>query len=84
MLLVMHLGFTKHMCFLCHWNSPDDKNHLEVKEWPARSDYIVGRHNVKREMLKNPQNIYLPQLYINHGFIKNYVKANVHDRSGFL
>ena len=29
LLLVLQLGYTKHMCFLCLWNIRDDENHYK-------------------------------------------------------
>ena len=45
LVLGLQLGYTKHMCFLCLWNSRDDRNHFFVKKWPSRVDHEVGRYN---------------------------------------
>ena len=34
LLLGMQMFYTKYMCFLCLWDSCDNKAHYEVKEWP--------------------------------------------------
>ena len=34
MLLRMQLGYTKHCCFLCQWDSRDKKSHYVNKLWP--------------------------------------------------
>ena len=36
LLLGLQSGYTKHMCFLCLWNSRADDEHFERQEWPAR------------------------------------------------
>ena len=48
LLLGLQLDYTKHMCFLCLWNSRDDKNHYKRVDWPSRTEHVVGKHNVKR------------------------------------
>jgi hypothetical protein len=83
LLLGLQLGYTKNMCFLCLWNSRDDKNHYIVKKWPEREEHIVGRYNVQHMPLVDPQKIYLPPLHIKLGLIKNFVKAMAHDGYGF-
>lgn len=83
LLLGLQLGYTKNMCFLCLWNSRDDKNHYIVKEWPKRDEYTVGRYNVKHEPLVDPQKVYLPPLHIKLGLMKNFVKAIPHDSPAF-
>ena len=35
LLLGLQLGYTKHMCFLCLWNSRKDSSHYAVKVWPT-------------------------------------------------
>src|SRR5206468_648291 len=47
LLLGMQSGFIKHCCFLCMWNSRDDKRHYDRKQWPARVEYVPGKDNVK-------------------------------------
>ncbi|CAN2391775.1 hypothetical protein PRIEUP_LOCUS1815 [Pristimantis euphronides] len=38
LLLGLQLGYTKHMCFLCLWNSRDDKNHYKTRSGLSESD----------------------------------------------
>ena len=33
LLLGMQSGYTKHCCFLCIWDSRDDKSHYDSKQW---------------------------------------------------
>ena len=41
-LLGQQSGYTKFPCFLCQWDSRDDKNHWQRKEWPIRERLVVG------------------------------------------
>ena len=84
LLLGLQLGYTKHMCFLCLWNSRDDENHFKVKDWPRRTCNTVGRFNVQHPALVDPQKIYLPPLHIKLGLMKNFVKAMDPKGQGFL
>lgn len=83
LLLGLQLGYTKYMCFLCLWNSRDDENHYTVKDWPARTDHVPGRYNVRHESLVDPTKILLPPLHIKLGLFKNFVKALGKDSGGF-
>ncbi|ESO03076.1 hypothetical protein HELRODRAFT_173956 [Helobdella robusta] len=84
LLLGMQLGYTKHMGFLCLWNSRDDANHYLVKDWPARIDPVPGQFNILHESLVNPDKIFLPPLHIKLGIFKNFVKALPTDSKGFI
>jgi hypothetical protein len=83
LLLGLQLGYTRHMCFLCLWNSRDDKNHYKVQQWPSRVDHTVGRYNVQHASLVDPLKVYLPPLHIKLGLMKNFVVAMDHNGSGF-
>ena len=83
LLLGLQLGYTKHMCFLCLWNSRDDKNHYKKHDWPSRTEHVVGKHNVKHPALVDAQKVYLPPLHIKLGLMKNFVKGMDHQGSGF-
>ena len=83
LVLGLQLGYTKHMCFLCLWNSRDDSNHFTVKEWPPRVEHVVGRYNVQHMPLVDPKRAYLPPLHIKLGLMKNFVKAMDVEGSGF-
>ena len=83
LLLGLQLGYTKYMCFLCLWDSRDDANHYKVKDWPARVQHTIGKHNVKHQALVDPKKIYLPPLHIKLGLIKNFVKAMDQTSDGF-
>ena len=83
LVLGLQLGYTKHMCFLCLWNSRDDRNHFFVKKWPSRVDHEVGRYNVQHMPLVDPKKVCLPPLHIKLGLIKNFVKAMNVEGNGF-
>lgn len=84
LLLGMQLGYTKHMCFLCLWNSRDDANHYKVKVWLPRTDFTPGKFNVQHVPLVQPEKVFLPPLHIKLGLIKNFVKAMNNQGEGFL
>ena len=71
LLLGMEMGYTKHQCFLCQWDSWDDSRHYNQKEWPARKEFVPRRFNVQNVPLVDPQMIYLPPLHIKLDLFKN-------------
>ncbi|KAL6470805.1 hypothetical protein MHYP_G00219240 [Metynnis hypsauchen] len=40
-------GFTKYPCFICLWDSRDTKAHYHRRDWPQRTEFTVGKNNVK-------------------------------------
>ena len=68
-------GFTKFLCYLCHWDSRDTTVHYHRRIWPKRTEYSVGYSNIKWEPLIDATKILLPPLHINSGLIKQFVKA---------
>ena len=78
------MGYTKHQCFLCQWDSRNDNRHYNQKEWPARKEFVPGRFNVQRVPLVDPQKIYLPPLHIKLGSFKNFVRAMKSTGNGIL
>ena len=46
LLFGLQLGYTKHMCFFCIWNSREDSSHYAVKEWPTRQSLQIEIHTV--------------------------------------
>lgn len=83
LILGLQLGYTKHMCFLCLWNSRDDKHHFTEKHWEPRKEFDVGRFNVMHVPLINPEDALLPPLHIKLGLMKCFVKAMDHQGEGF-
>jgi hypothetical protein len=83
LILGMQGGYTKHSCFLCLWDSRDDANHYQKKEWPKRDVLIPGKQNVKYAPLIEPSKVLLPPLHIKLGLMKNFVKALDEKGRGF-
>ena len=67
-------GFTKFPCFLCLWDSRNTSLHYKVKNWPLRSSYDVGIHNVKLAPLMDAKKVLFPALHIKLNLIKQFVK----------
>ena len=78
------LGYTKFCCFLCQWDSRDRKYHYIQKQRPKRESLIPGQKNVVNAPLINPEKVYLPQLHIKLGILKNVVKAMDQNGVGFM
>lgn len=68
-------GFTKFPCFLCLWDSRDTKAHYHRRDWPQRTEFTVGKSNVKWEPLIEPTKVLMPPLHIKLGLVKQFVKA---------
>lgn len=73
-LLGLRLGYTKHCCFLCMWDSRDRKSYYKKVEWPARN-LKPGEKNVQNEPSVEPEIALIPPLHIKLGPMKNFVKA---------
>ena len=84
LLLGLQSGYTKYMCFLCLWDSRDDKNHWTKKDWKERKEHVPGRHNVKHVALVDPAKTFLPPLHIKLGLMKDFVRAMDLNGRGFL
>ena len=82
-LLGLQLGYSKDMCFLCLWNSRDDKNYYKRVDWLSRTEHVVVKYNVKHPALIDPQKVLLPPLHIKLSLMKNFVKGMDHQGSGF-
>lgn len=83
LLLGLQLGYTKHMCFLCLWDSRADSKHYKQKEWPARPKDSPGRFNCMYKPLVDSEKVYLPPLHLKLGLMKNFVKAMDQNGAGF-
>ena len=57
LLLGMQLGYIKYCCFLCEWDSRDNKNHYVNKLWPKRTSLTPGEENVFSPPLVLPEKI---------------------------
>ena len=82
-LLGLQLCYTKHMCFLCVWDSRQDNSHYAVKVWPPRQSSQIGKHNVQHQPLVCSAHVLLPPLHIKLGLMKNFVKAMDRNGDGF-
>ena len=73
-LLWQQSGYTKHLCFLCLWDSRNKANHWVKKDWEPGITVRVGDKNIINENLV-PRDRILPPLHITLGLIKQLVKA---------
>ena len=55
--------------------SRDTTAHYHRKDWPQRTEFSVGKSNVKWEPLIVSQKLLMPQLHIKLGLIKQFVTA---------
>jgi hypothetical protein len=83
LVLGMQSGYTKNSCFLCLWDSRDDKNHFKTKEWPLRKTFVPGKDNVQHAPLVESHKVLLPPLHIKLGLMKNFVKGMDKNGKGF-
>ena len=74
-LLGQQSGYTKHLCFLCAWESRNKANHWVKKYWQPRITLRAGDKNIINEPLVPRDRIILPPLHIKLGLIKQLVKA---------
>lgn len=74
-LLGQQSGFTKHMCFLCLWDSRARNEHFVRREWPARERFVIGENNITQKALVDPDKILLPPLHIQLGIFKQFIKG---------
>jgi len=79
----MQLGYTKYGCFLCEWDSRDKKTHYVNRLWPTGTSLTPREKNVVNPALVLPENIFLLQLHINLGLVKNFVKGMDKTGRGF-
>lgn len=82
-LLGMQLGYTKHCCFICEWDSRARDKHYLIKEWPRRASLLPGQKNVINVALVPSGKVLLPPLHIKLGLMKNFVKAMNKEGEGF-
>lgn len=80
MLCGLQSGYTKHMCFLCDWNSrymdrTSYSHQYDKKDWEMRKEHRIGTKNVLENALVEKEKILLPPLHIKLGIVKNYIKT---------
>ena len=81
--LGMQIGYIKHQCFLCLWDSRDDEQHYIKKDWPLRETFVPGRFNIHHVLLVDLKEMYLPLMHIKLGLSKNFFKTMDQDGRGF-
>ena len=81
-LLGMQLGYTKHCCFLCMWDSRDRKLHYIKGDWPAKN-LNPSEKNAIAKPLVDPKDVLLPPLHIKLGLMKNFVKGMNQEERAF-
>lgn len=77
-------GFTKFPCFLCLWDSRDTNAHYHKRDWPKRTEFSIGKNNIKWEPLVDPQRVLMPPLHIKLGLVKQFVKALNKESAAFM
>ena len=70
LLLGQQGSYTKYPCFLCLWNRRSKQTHWIRKEWPVRSQLIVGERNVLHK-----------QNHITSAAHKTWVNEAIHESS---
>jgi hypothetical protein len=83
LILGLQLGYTKHCCFICEWDSRARSAHYVQRDWPARGSLTPGQKNIVRPPLVDPTKVLLPPLHVKLGLMKNFVKAMNKDSNGF-
>ncbi|XP_076036895.1 uncharacterized protein LOC143022524 [Oratosquilla oratoria] len=68
-------GFTKYPCYLCLWDSRDTVSHYLKRDWPQRTEFCVGKNNVKWEPLLDPKKVLFPPLHLKLGLMKQFVRV---------
>lgn len=67
--------FTKFPCYLCLWDSRDTKTHYHERYWPKRTEFTMGKHNIKWEPLVDPRKVLMPPLHIKLGLMQQFMAA---------
>lgn len=68
-------GYTKHMCFLCDWDSRYKGLQYEKHDWKDRTEHTVGQKNVQQEALVKKEAVLLPPLHVKLGLVQSFVKT---------
>lgn len=75
MLCGLQGGYTKHMCFLCEWDSRHKGNQYHKHDWPLRRQHIIGKKNVQKKALVEKDKILMPPLHVKLGVVQSFVKT---------
>ena len=73
-LMELQGGFTKFPYPLCLWGSRNISLYYKKRNWPARSSYDIGAHNVKQTPLLEPKKVLLSPLHIILNLKKQFMK----------
>lgn len=75
-LLGQQSSLTKHLCFLCMWDSRNTAQYYTKKDWPVQEELVPWRaRNVINNPLVDRDKILFPPLHIKLGLIKQFSKA---------
>lgn len=84
LLLGMQGGYTKYPCFVCLLDSRAYGLHYKQKEWPQRTHFMAGSHNVQEPSLVERQKVLFPAAHKTRTrLMKNFVKALNQDGDTF-
>ena len=67
-------GYTKYPGYLCLWDSRANAQHYVRWSWPIRTEFCVGKQNVKFESIVGAEKVLMPPLHIKLGLMKQFVK----------
>src|SRR5215469_12926628 len=76
-------GNTIYPCYLCLGDSRDKNAHYRQRDWPQRTEFSLGKSNVKWEPLVEPHKVLMPPLHIKLGLMKQFVTALDKDSAAF-
>lgn len=79
----LQTGYTKHMCYLCLWDTRYRYNQYEKRNWETRQEFLLNVANVVHVPLVPKEKILLPPLHIKLGIVKNFLKTLDHQKPAF-
>lgn len=76
-------GYTKHMCFLCKWDSCSKTNQYQNHSWAEREDDPPLHHFnvIRKPLIENKNNILMPYLHVKLGIVKSCIKTILKDKA---
>ena len=74
-LLGLKSVYTEYCCFLCTRDSIARYQHYNFKVWPACETLEPRNMNVAQKSLVDPQKVFLLELHIKLGIVKNFIKT---------
>jgi hypothetical protein len=66
-------GYSKYPCFLCNWDSRDDKQHWIKRDWPLRKNWTLNECGVQSRALIPVDKVLIPPLHIKLGIMKQFI-----------